>query len=661
MALRVMSGIRVPVISQIVSLAIKKGVVDMSPFVRKAAALAIPKCYDLDPNTEPQLLEYISTLLGDRQYFVAGPAVTAFLHVCPERIDLIHKHYRALVRKVVDMDEWSQVATLRLLVHYSRRCFPRRTQRIRPSKETGFYDDEEKAADDEEDAEPVHEIIKIDPDLDAFLKACRTLLSSRNSAVIIAAVRCLIYLGTPTDTDSAIGPLIGLLRGSKDIQLVAMYNIVVVCLTQPTCFVRFASHFLVKFVDTFEICRLKFEVLALIYPYCESYISELILAELEHFAHSNDPPLVQESVRAIGRCAQTNDVASKRCLSLLLHQVSTQDGQVVAEALSVIRLLIQKDAQQHVSTVIKLAKNLDTMTDSGARATVIWLVSEYAGLPDDQNVAPDVLRILASGFADESEIAKLQILLLAAKVYLYHLLRAAPSLARDKLTDSSEGEPRDHETRMPNDADDGWSEKTQQAIPQGNDRSNTIKLLWEYILHLTRYDTSYDLRDRARLYEALLANPSSTQLASLVLLAPKPVPHTPSPSENRKGHLLGSSSLVVGSKGIIGCEELPDWVKEGEEPDPELRQEPNTGGQSSPKMKSAAAELDRAVEEKGLASMEAPGKGKSLDDWLNEESVEEVAEESGETDEEVSSSEYEEVTASESEDEPEGERAPLVQ
>src|SRR6266487_3310726 len=107
MALRVMSGIRVPVISQIVSLGIKKGSGDMSPHVRKAAALAIPKCYRLDPNTLPQLLEYLSTLLGDRQYYVAGAAVKAFMEICPERIDLIHKHYRGLVKKLVDMNEWS--------------------------------------------------------------------------------------------------------------------------------------------------------------------------------------------------------------------------------------------------------------------------------------------------------------------------------------------------------------------------------------------------------------------------------------------------------------------------------------------------------------------------------------------------------------------------
>ncbi|CAG8459860.1 7655_t:CDS:2 [Paraglomus occultum] len=45
MALRVMSGIRVPMIGPIVLLAIKKCIVDLSPYVRKTAAHAIPKCY----------------------------------------------------------------------------------------------------------------------------------------------------------------------------------------------------------------------------------------------------------------------------------------------------------------------------------------------------------------------------------------------------------------------------------------------------------------------------------------------------------------------------------------------------------------------------------------------------------------------------------------
>lgn len=45
MALRVLSGINVPMIGNIVILAIKKCAADPSPYVRKAAAYAIIKCY----------------------------------------------------------------------------------------------------------------------------------------------------------------------------------------------------------------------------------------------------------------------------------------------------------------------------------------------------------------------------------------------------------------------------------------------------------------------------------------------------------------------------------------------------------------------------------------------------------------------------------------
>lgn len=46
MALRVLSCLRLPNIGSIVVLAIKKCASDISPYVRKAAALAIPKCYE---------------------------------------------------------------------------------------------------------------------------------------------------------------------------------------------------------------------------------------------------------------------------------------------------------------------------------------------------------------------------------------------------------------------------------------------------------------------------------------------------------------------------------------------------------------------------------------------------------------------------------------
>ncbi len=665
MALRVMSGIRVPVISQIVSLAIKRGCADMSPYVRRAAALAIPKCYRLDPNTLPQLLEYLSTLLGDKQYFVVGPAVIAFSEVCPDRIDLIHKHYRGLVRKLVDMDEWGQLATLRLLTNYSRKCFPIRTKRASKNKTQSFYEDE--GSEDEQESAG-EEVRVLDPDLELFLEACKPLLSSRNSAVIVATARCFLYLGTPEYIDSAIGPLIALLRSPQDIQQIAMYNIVAVCLVRPQSFLRYITHFLVRSTDPPDVPRLKFEMLTLLFPHCEGHMKELILSELEHFTRSSDLDIVQESVKAIGRCAQNDSPASQRCLRLLLAQVSCQDGNLVAESLTVIRHLIQQNPQAHFNTVIRLAKSLDTITNPQARASIIWLVGESAGLPEEENIAPDVLRILTKNFATESEAAKLQIVLLAAKVYLHYLNRTVPTQSSPSSTSptiSPTASPSSHPPVKDNNSTQDPSSSPSPTHP--------IPLLWTHILLLTRYDTSYDLRDRARLYRALLANPHSTQLASLMLLAPKPVPYTPSPSESRRGIVLGSSSLVLGSSSLVlgteveAYEALPEWVALGEEVDAGVRDE---GGEVGEAGRVLAVAVAVAVEREGVGAGvdgrkgasggkgKGKGKEKTLDEWLAEEEEEEGSAEEEETDGsesgEEEESEEEEQSESESESESEG-------
>lgn len=649
MALRVMSGIRVPVISQIVSLAIKKGSIDMSPFVRKAAALAIPKCYRLDPNTLPQLLDYLSALLGDKQYFVAGAAVTAFLEVCPDRIDIIHKQYRGLVRKLVDMDEWGQLATLKLLTYYCRKCFPRKTghstnQIAELSDQGGTSQVKAQHSEDE-----VHEL---DPDVELFFKACKNILQSRNSAVVLSVARCFFYLGTPEYVVYAAGPMVALLRSSLDIQQVALVNIVAFCLKWPKLYIQYASHFLVKGTDSTVLSSFKFEVLTLIFPHCDAFMKEMILAELRHFTRASNSELVQAAVQAIGRCAQHDPKESKRCMQLLFSQMSSQDGNLVAESVTVIRHLIQQAPESHTKTVVWLAKSLDTTVNAEARASIIWLVGEFSGIGGENNIAPDVLRILTKTFADESEAAKLQIVLLAAKVYLHHLLRQPPK-------------PPSPEPVVPSPAtgisfslppEDGFqsfsssppSRETQAAATEPEPEHPVLKL-WNYILLLAHYDTSYDLRDRTRTYKALLANPSTIQLASLMLLAPKPVPRTPSPSESRASLLLGSSSLVVGMP-VMGYEPLPEWVKEGDEPGGRCRDEGQ--GIEDGNVRNAIPATDRlggSMKGKPQPTGPFPGRGtstaiaegtqpttkeKSLDDWLAEEEEGEEEEDEDEDDDE---------------------------
>jgi hypothetical protein len=448
----------------------------------------------------------------------------------------------------------------------------------------------------------------------------------------------------------------------------------------------------VRAADAPRVQRLKLELLALVFAHCDARRKGVILCELEHFArasHARD--LVRASVRAIGRCAQADAARlgavsssasasasyAARCLRLLLRLVTSPDGALAAEALTVVRHLIQHDLARHANTVILLAQQLPSIADAQARATIIWLVGELAGLSDgrdggdgevggrdggrDSNnaghrykdIAVAVLQYLVRGFADEAEPAKLQIILFAAKTYVHYL---------NHVQDEQENRQEEEEAAAGysysyNDNNSGKNNNNTFSSGDGDDpnshfsmnpfqdnattvpsvdvhdaktaplKEHLIAVLWRYVLLLARYDTSYDLRDRARFYKALLASAdaASTQLATLLLLAPKPVPHTPSPSESRKDFVLGSASLIVGRGGgggggggggssgsdmggigvgtasaaaaaaaagvpptlmvsgaLPGYEAVPDWVEAGKEPDPRLRDDPSSASYAAP-------------------------------------------------------------------------------
>jgi hypothetical protein len=290
--------------------------------------------------------------------------------------------------------------------------------------------------------------------------------------------------------------------------------------------------------------------------------------------------------------------------------------------------MIQRSPEEHRKTVVRLAKNLDSLSSPAARASIIWLVGEFSGTDTDTNIAADVLRILVRGYADETDEVRAQIVLLAAKVYLHDLnAKNVKTKALDALKSPTEEKQQESQVLSPPLEEGGFEEhrpEEQDSLAQSELQEDTITLLYQHTMLLARYTPSYDLRDRARVYRALLALPTSTELASLLLLAPKPVPQAPSPSESHKGYTLGSASLVVGNaagvNGLRGYEAIPDWVAEGDEPSAKLRDA--FGVKEEPyqpqKTVSAGQMLDDALE--ADPGYKANGrKAKTLDDWLDDE------------------------------------------
>uniref|UniRef100_H2Z3B0 AP-3 complex subunit beta n=1 Tax=Ciona savignyi TaxID=51511 RepID=H2Z3B0_CIOSA len=543
-ALRVLSSIRVPIIVPIMMLAIKDGMTDMSPFVRKTAAHAIPKLYSLDPDQKESLIEIIDKLLSDRTTLVAGSVVMAYQEVCPERVDLVHRHFRKLCNLLVDVDEWGQIAILSMLTRYARTqftdpnkyiflipfyvenetiphqfCTHRGDVKIKHkflkstemySADKPFYEEESSSDSDEEKIKEKLPKYVMDPDHRLLLKCSKPLLQSRNSAVVMAVAQLYYHLGPRQEVSVVAKALVRLLRGRREVQAVVLQNIASMTLMRKGIFEAFLKSFYVRSTDPTHIRVMKLEVLTNLAT--ESNIS-IILREFQTYVRSSDKQFVAHTIQAIARCATNIEEVTDTCLAGLVSLLSNRDEAVVAESIVVIKKLLQMNPSQHCDIIKHMARLVDNIQVGSlpprilrqtivkntllkvpmAKASILWLIGEYSEFVP--KIAPDVLR-------------------------------------------------------------------------------KATKLLAQYVLQLGKYDQSYDIRDRSRFIRHLimpsseLANGQIHKHAKKILLAPKPAPVLESPFKGRDAYQLGSLSHAINAEAN-GYQKLPDFPET--QPDPSVR------------------------------------------------------------------------------------------
>ncbi|XP_010127004.1 PREDICTED: AP-3 complex subunit beta-2, partial [Chlamydotis macqueenii] len=522
-ALRVLSSIRVPIIVPIMMLAIKEAASDMSPYVRKTAAHAIPKLYSLDSDQKDQLIEVIEKLLADKTTLVAGSVVMAFEEVCPERIDLIHKNYRKLCNLLIDVEEWGQVVIINMLTRYARTQFLSPNQNeslLEETAEKAFYGSEEE---DTKDAKAEAASLAkrkpyvMDPDHRLLLRNTKPLLQSRNAAVVMAVAQLYFHLAPKAEVGVIAKALVRLLRSHSEVQYVVLQNVATMSIKRRGMFEPYLKSFYIRSTDPTQIKILKLEVLTNLAN--ETNIST-ILREFQTYIRSMDKDFVAATIQAIGRCATNIGKVRDTCLNGLVQLLSNRDELVVAESVVVIKKLLQMQPAQHSEIIKHMAKLTDNIQVPMARASILWLIGEYC--EHVPKIAPDVLRKMAKSFTNEEDIVKLQVINLAAKLYLTN--------------------------------------------------SKQSKLLTQYVLNLAKYDQNYDIRDRARFIRQLIVPTEKSgalnKYAKKLFLAQKPAPILESSFKDRDHFQLGSLSHLLNAKAV-GYQELPDWPDEA--PDPSVR------------------------------------------------------------------------------------------
>eukprot|EP00090_Calanus_glacialis_P025590 TRINITY_DN4005_c0_g1_i1.p1 TRINITY_DN4005_c0_g1~~TRINITY_DN4005_c0_g1_i1.p1 ORF type:complete len:1074 (-),score=457.80 TRINITY_DN4005_c0_g1_i1:225-3446(-) len=525
-ALRVLSSIRVSVIVPIMLLAIKESAVDMSPFVRKTAAHAIPKLYSLEPEMKEELIAVLEKLLADRTTLVIGSAVMAFEEVCPDMNELIHKNYRKLVSLLVDVEEWGQIVIVNMLTRYARTQFTDpnlgQTESADAAEdEREFYENSDDDDDEEDTAEEAAKpLYKMDPDHRLLLRSTKPLLQSRNSSVVMATAQLYWHLAPKPEVQLVAKSLVRLLRGHNEVQAIVLNSIASMTIKSQggaKMFQPYLRQFFVRGTDPSHIKILKLEILTNLAN--GSNIS-ILLREFQSYITGADPASVAATIQAIGRCAATISEVTDTCLAGLVHLLSNRDPTVVSESVLEIKKLLQTQEAEHKDIIIQMAKLLDTVEEPGAKAAIVWVVGEYCErIP---LYAPDVLRKMAKAFCTQEVPVKLQIVNLAVKMYLTNPAQT--------------------------------------------------KLISQYVFNLAKFDQNYDLRDRARFIRAILfpqGEPGKiSKHAKKIFLAPKPPPTIESKFANRDEYQLGSLSHFINARAA-GYQDLPGFPEDA--PDPSVR------------------------------------------------------------------------------------------
>ncbi|XP_047029258.1 AP-3 complex subunit beta-2 isoform X2 [Helicoverpa zea] len=477
----------------IVMLAIRDSASDMSPYVRKTAAHAIPKLYSLDPEQKEELVSIIDKLLSDKAPLVVGSAAMAFSEVCGERMSLIHRSYRKLCSLLADVDEWGQLTLLNVLTVYAKTCF------ADPNSETYSSDsDTDKPFYESESDGTPRKHSSTSPSLDAdhrlLLRAAKPLLQSRNSGVVLAVAQLFYHCGPAQELPPVAKAMVRLLRAPLEVQSVVLNSIAALTVTRRALFEPFLKSFFVRNSDPTHIKLLKLEILTNLATEASAGV---ILREFQTYVTCSDKAFAGATIQAIGRLAVAIHSETETCLNGLLHLLSSKDEWVVCEAVVVVKRVVGGGATSARAAVSRAAKLLRSDRLAGAaRAAAVWLVAEH-GAPHPRAAA--VLAHMAASFADQDELVKLQLLSLAVKL----------------------------------------SVTQPDTLP-----------VCRYVVSLARYDVSYDVRDRARMLRRFIEPQPGKQLHKYVadiFLPEKPKPDIQSSFKDRGTFTVGSLSQYIGT------------------------------------------------------------------------------------------------------------------
>merc|ERR1719183_1667329 len=388
LAVRTMGCIRLDQVTEYLLEPLRERCRDPDPYVRKTSAICIPKVYDINPELveEQGFIDILKELLSDPNPMVVANAVAGLAEiseVCGK--DLIDLDNKATIPKLLaalnECNEWGQVFILDALATYT------------PSSGG--------------DAESITERVT-------------ARLSHANPAVVLAAIKVVLKSMDFIDNSEVSRtlakklnpPLVTLLSSEPEIQYVALRNIRLIVQKRPGILSADVKMFFCKYNDPVYV---KFEKVDIMVMLVSERNVEQVLLETKEYASGVDVDFVRKSVRSIGRVAVKLERACERAITVLLELIETKVNYVVQEASVVVKDIFRKYPSRYEQVLSALCDSLEVLDEPEAKASMIWILGEYAERIDNVDELLDAFLV---NFHDEPPIVQQQLLTAIVKLFL---------------------------------------------------------------------------------------------------------------------------------------------------------------------------------------------------------------------------------------------------
>ncbi|GAA5888875.1 hypothetical protein JCM5296_005025 [Sporobolomyces johnsonii] len=388
LAMRTMSCLRAEKILDYIADPLRKCLRDENPYVRKTAAICVVKLYDMKPSlaVENGFITALQEMVTDSNPMVVANAVLALTEIQESAEDepIFELDSSTLARLLValgECTEWGRIAILGAVAKYT--------------------------PEDEKEAEHICERV-----IPQFQHA--------NGSVVLAAIKVImIHLKsihreefTKSILRKMAPPLVTLVSSAPEVQWVALRNINLILQKRPDALSNEMRVFFCKYNDPPYV---KVEKLEIMIKLVTEKNVDTFLSELKEYASEVDVDFVRKSIRAIGQCAVKIESAAERCVNVLLDLISTRVSYVVQESIVVIKDIFRRYPQRYEGIIPTLCASLDELDEPEAKASLIWILGEYASKIDN---ADELIGSFLDNYADEPVQVQLQALTAVVKLFL---------------------------------------------------------------------------------------------------------------------------------------------------------------------------------------------------------------------------------------------------